>query len=255
MNKFEIENKIRIQLTMDASMRTWWDEIKHLQIPMPKTQIVNLEKNQTLALAKMKKINDIPEKLRDDIFKLADAIGFPLFLRTDQTSCKHFWEETCYVEKREDLFDHIYRLIEESSMLGLMGLPTYALVFRGYIPMDSVFDAFMGMPVNPEWRFFAYDGEILCHHFYWIKEAISFWGREKAENWEEKLDKIMELEEYEFTLLSEYSKQISKELTSRIGGAWSIDFCKSKDGKWYFIDCAPSEISWHPDCEKKELVK
>lgn len=243
---------------MNASMRNWWPVLKNLDIPMPKTVLMPLEREETIALACMVENEGvIPDELRSRILENADKIGYPLFLRTDQTSCKHSWESTCHVESSTDLLNRINNLIDESSCLGLLGLPTYGLAFREFLEMDSKFTAFDGMPVSPERRYFAEGRKILCHHHYWIQDAIEFRGRPKPDNWEKILAEMNAESKEEIEHLSAFAEEISYYLTKCIGGAWSIDFCKGKDGTWYFIDCAPSELSWHPaheDEKPEELI-
>jgi len=245
MAEEEMSIERRTELMMRASMRNWWEVVKDLDIPMPKTVLFPLNKSDTIALHCMTE-RPIPDKLKEDLVLAGDSIGYPLFLRTDQTSCKHDWEETCYVESRDVLFQHIHNLIDVSSMLGGMGLPTYALVFREFIPMDTQFMAFKGMPVNPERRYFAEGGVINCVHHYWVKGAIRFYGRPEPEGWQERLSQMNAEAEAENRKMDEYAKAISIRLSKCIGEDWSIDFCKGKDGVWYFIDCAPAPISWHP---------
>ena len=38
----------------------------------------------------------------------AKEMGEPFFLRTDHTSAKHSWEETCFVKSTSDLMQHVY---------------------------------------------------------------------------------------------------------------------------------------------------
>ena len=94
-------------------------------------------------------------------------------MRTDEFSGKHSWKNTCFVEKEEDLRQHIKDLFEDSFMADFIGLPIRALVFRKYLQMDTMFKAFHGeMPVNPEIRYFIKDHEVVCWHWYWVMEAI-----------------------------------------------------------------------------------
>lgn len=252
----EISFKKRAKLVKNASMIKWWDAVKFIDIPMPKTVIVKLtedEKAEILSIYHGNKLSDATlSKLEDE----ADKIGYPLFMRTDQTSCKHDWEDTCFIESDAVLKYKLRRLMEENSTLGMIGLPVDAIVFREYIPMATVFKAFHGMPVNPERRFFAKNGKIICNHAYWVEPAIRFRkGTEEPPDWKEKLAVInADLEGEELELLIGQVKIISKSLTNELGGAWSIDFCKGADGVWYFIDTAPMEVSWHPPHEE-ELKK
>ncbi len=245
-----------LRLIENASMIKWWEAVKNLKIPMPPTIIVKLNHNQKVEVQKLYCGGQLSDETEQLLKSNASKIGYPLFMRTDQTSCKHDWEDTCFVETEDMLVKRLYRLMEENSTLDMMGLPVDAIVFREYIPMATVFKAFHGMPVNPERRFFAEDGKIISNRAYWIEPAIRFRkGTEEPSDWKEKLAEInADIEEQELLILEEQVKIISKALTKEIGGAWSIDFCKGADGIWYFIDTAPSEVSWHPP-NKEELQK
>ena len=116
--------------------------------------------------------------------------------------------------------------------------------------MASKYTAFWNdMPVNPERRYFVENGFLICHHPYWIKEAIV---HPSVENWE-KLSEEMNLEtDEEIVLLSNYARMASR----AVKGFWSVDFCKAKDGRWILIDMAVGGCSWHPeDCPYNRTKK
>ena len=49
----------------------------------------------------------------------------------------------------------------------------------------------------------------------------------------------------EVALLSGYASELGRILE----GYWSVDFCCDRDGKWWFIDAAEGNASYHwPDC-------
>ena len=115
--------------------------------------------------------------------------------------------------------------------------------------MDTGFNAFyVGMPVNPERRYFVKDGKVICHHPYWIEDAIHGSKEELPENWKEILREMNIEEQGEIDLLTSYAEKIGKVMT----GYWSIDFCRTKEGKWLMIDMAMGEESWHQEgCPNK----
>jgi len=125
------------------------------------------------------------------------------------------------------------------------GLDFTSFVFREYIEMESGFKAFLGeLPINKERRYFIKNGKVLCHHPYWIEDSIS---RPSIKNWKTVLEKLNEETEDEIELLTSYAEKVAKVLD----GYWSIDFCLSKEGVWYLIDCALGKDSWHPKCKFK----
>lgn len=200
------------------SLCYWFPKIKDLGIPQPKTIVVKTPAG------------------REDFEKAGGEIGYPLFMRTDHASAKHNWDDTCYVQSEKDLHDHIFTLINETFML-----PTSAIVFREFIELNYKFKAFDGLPIAKERRYFVKDKAILCHHHYWIKEAIRFWSTDEPANWLEQLEGLNREDEDEVKLLSKYSEMVGKALE----GYWSVDFAQGKDGTWYLIDCALGNDSFH----------
>jgi len=230
------------------SMLYWYPKIKNLPIPQPKTVYTRIDPKVAWELMDGKTNLDI-NKLKN----IARKIGYPLFLRTDQLSGKHNWKKTCYVKNEKDLLEHIFNVIEATLACDIIGKPVNALFFREYIPMDTGYTAFWGeMPVNPERRYFIKDGKVICHHPYWIEDAIR---NPSIKNWKEVSKRMNKETPSEIKLLTKYSLLVAKQFK----GYWSVDFCKAKDGRWILIDMALGEYSWHPDechykLNKKEKI-
>ena len=230
-----------------TSMLYWFPIIKDLPIPMPRTTWVEIPFEVFEEYAYMEPKGKEPKivKYGPDLLTKAKEIGYPLFLRTDMASGKHSWERSCYVEREEDLFKHIWEVVEFNFTADIFGLHCEALVFREYIPMASGFTAFWGkLPINPERRYFIRDSKIECHHPYWTAGSILKSGATPSKpGWEELLLKMDEEPSDEVELLTKYSTMVAKLLP----GYWSVDFCKAKDGRWILIDLAEGEKSWHPE--------
>jgi len=225
----------------ETSMLFWYPKIKSLPIPQPKTEILEIGDEMTSSEFLINnKLNDY----KDEIEKIADKLNYPLFVRTDQASAKHGWEKTCFVKTKENLMANIERTIEFGFLADILGLDATALVFREYIEMDSKYTAFYGkMPVCPERRYFIKDGKIICHHEYWITDAIA---NPSVENWEELSNEMNKETQSEITTLSSCAQKVANIMPD----FWSVDFCLSKSKTWYLIDMAKGERSWH----KKECV-
>ncbi len=236
----------------DSSLCYWFPLVKDLDIPIPKTEIIEIRATDRRLMKKAIYGEEIHENplFSYHLKEIGENLKYPLFMRTDQSSGKHEWVSTCYIETPEDLETHIYKVVEENMLDGIMGLPWVAIVLREYIPMASQFTAFRGLPISPERRYFAEGGKIICHHPYWVEDAIGrgFHIPSLPQNWRELLKEMNTETEEEIELLSGYTEKISE----RLEGAWSVDFCKAKDGRWIFIDMAEAEISWHPECSQKK---
>lgn len=221
--------KERRKFAEESSLLKWFPVVKKLNIPIPETVIV--------------KIPTSPENMREK----ANEIGYPLFMKTDLIAGKHDWENTCFVEKEKYLNYNITNLISELEIVDMeAGSPFNAIVFRKYIELDSKFKAFLGMPVARERRYFINKGKVLCHHPYWIEEAISFWHNTKEpNNWRKLLKELNTETDQEINMLSQYAKMVAEVFADD----WAVDFAQAKDGTWYLIDMQRSKISWHPKCD------
>ncbi len=220
------------------SMLYWYPLIADLDIPQPKTVFVVVSPEYAYPLMDGNNKYDMKK-----ITKKAKEVGYPLFLRTDQMSGKHSWDKTCYVNSEKVLKLNLYGVVESTLCCDVMGRPVRAFFFREYIPMDSGYTAFWGnMPVNPERRYYFENGKVLCHHPYWIEEAIN---RPSIRNWKQSSRKMNTETDEEIKLLTKYAELVAK----KFKGFWSVDFCKAKDGRWILIDMALGKDSWHPeDC-------
>lgn len=221
------------------SMLYWYPRIKDLDIPQPRT-VISEDKGWHF----WAEFLDNPQILSDGdakkIFMLADSIEYPLFMRTDLASAKHNFNQTCFVCAQNELKYQIPNLIDENFMHDLLFT---SLVFREYIELDTKFTAFWGeLPIARERRYFIKDGEILCHHPYWIEDAIR---NPSIKNWKRVLTKINNETKVEIALLSDYAKQVAEVFD----GYWSVDFAHAKDGRWLLIDMALGLSSWHPECK------
>ena len=226
------------------SLLYWWPAVQRLGIPAPDTEIVMIPDGLLEGI-----LGHEPEKLAEagwpKFFQaVADAAdrmgGYPVFLRTDILSGKHNWDDTCYVPSLRVLEKHIGALIEESYIP--LGIPDpQAFVVREFLPLQSAFKAFHGLPISLEWRLFAQDGELECLHFYWTPDAIKGWGRYKLpKDWKQQLANLASIEPP--VEVEAWARAVTKEL----GGAWSVDVACDMEGQWHLIDMAEAERNWHP---------
>ncbi len=218
-----------------TSMLYWYPRIKYLEIPQPRTEIYMLTKRELDHL----KSEQLPKTLAKNIKPIISKFSYPFFVRTDFASGKHGWENTCFVENKKTLIRNIFEVVIENLIADLFGLPFEALVFREYIPLEARFKAFYGnMPVAKERRYFIKDRLIQCHHPYWPKDAIR---NPNNEDWENILAEQNKETEKEIDLLSKYCLMVA----GRFNGYWSVDFAYGQDEKWYLIDMAEGEHSFH----------
>ena len=245
------------------SMCWWWPRVVDCGVPMPETRII--EPGEGVLWRFFCAVAD-GEPPPDDsawfplLEAAAEELGYPCFLRTDLRSGKHGFDRTCFVPTAAELRRHIFPLLEETE--DFMGSDCKALVVRKYIEPAAAFTAFRGnLPIGRERRYFVRDGQVECHHPYWPLEAIEdtpfingkFVRLAEAEgaefDWRPLLADLSAEPPEEIELLTGYAETIGQAVGV---GYWSVDFMQGADGRWWFIDMAEGEASWHPECEYKQ---
>jgi hypothetical protein len=208
-----------------SSLAYWFPIVSTLGIPVPKTTVIPCVWEELIS----------PEFIAKLELE-ADSFGYPVFMRTDLSSGKHDWKNTCYVPNRSAIVHNLV-LLDEYNTIGRFGYTS--IVLREFLRLETAFVAFPGdMPINKERRYFIRDGMVVCHHPYWPQKSfneteLSMYGR--------KLALLNHEEQDEITLLTSYSEKVA----SVLPGYWSIDFAKTEDGVWYLIDMAVGEFSYH----------
>ena len=241
----------------ESSMLYWWPKIKDLDIPQPKTNFVNVNTDEILEVLNRKQ-DTIPQE--KEIRELADSSGYPVFVRSDHLSAKHSWKDTCYVPDSDSLMSHIYRIAEDSLMMSMMGeLGPNAIFVREFIPLDMAgFTAFEDFPVSKEVRCFVRNGVLECVHPYWFDDAVSEVNNTvkkigtgepvSQEHWKKMLAEMNVLTDKDTADIERDVKTVA----TKFDGYWSVDFAKGTDEKWYLIDMARGEMSFHlAGCEKR----
>lgn len=239
-----------------TSMLYWYPKIRGLKIPQPRTEIIKCKCDLTELVGDADGLS--PQGIRSNIDisaieKACNRMSYPVFMRSDMTSHKHNWEKSCFVKEEADIMSHLDNIIEFSVTADIFGgIPFTAVVIRKYIPMATLFTAFRGnTPVNPEFRFFIENGKIICHHWYWVEDAIQ---NPSVRNWKSRILRCWKKIDRDDALstLERYAKMVAKALK----GSWSVDFCLGADGTWYLIDMAESHKSWHPkECTNHERIR
>lgn len=246
----------------------WFPRLLAAGIPVPRTEIVKTE-------LELMHILDDPEDhpwprgfaqeytyFLNHLKAAADVIGFPCFLRTGQTSCKHNWKQTCYVTRIEQINDSVPLMIDLS---GCNDLATNVWVLREYLPVKpiAVLPRYGGMPLVREMRCFVEGGKILCQHPYWPRGAIRDGLPKKlSHGWDEdNVDDGRELEADDLYLASQMDintkvevLKLAEEVAEVFAddGYWSVDVLETERGM-FVTDMAVGERSFHwPECPAKK---
>jgi hypothetical protein len=216
-------------------MLYWWPKIKDLGIPVPRTEIVEFGSQDFTS--------------SDRLEERVNLIGLPVFIRTDLCSGKHDWNQSCFVDRMNVLIQRFAKVDENNVRWRMLGIEPKALVIREFLDLESSFRAFIGnMPITKERRYFVKDGKVICHHPYWPVTAFNNHPARMVDdiNWKQKLE-ILNQEDDSESILVNYAEKVSW----AVDGYWSIDFAKGRNGKWYLIDMALGENSYHwAGCKK-----
>ena len=235
------------------SMLNWLPVVEALGIPSPRTFLRPVA--DPTAWWGWADGDGVPSDFKALLGQLGEdaaTLGYPVFVRTDLCSGKHSWLDSCYVPDAESLEAHVLAVVEW-TFLG-PDEPPAAIAVREFLPLESKFAAFNGLPIAVERRVFADSGVVLCEHFYWPEMAFDDRHHEPPlpENWRGLLRNMSELQPGEFSLCN-----WAEEVTARLGGAWSVDFSLTADGRgWMLIDMALAAESWHPeDCPMRASTR
>lgn len=224
----------------------WYPRLAATGIPTPETRIVTTTANLTALLDGKE-----PRGFKAFLEELDEALratgAYPGFLRSGHTSDKHEWDGTCYVASGDALGHHVAAIVGFCFCASLVGLPTTTWAARRLLQLDASFTAFSGrMPVAMERRLFIAGGQVLCVHPYWPSEVIED-NRPSREDWREVLAM------HDAAWLAEQSEvlPLAETVSRAFDGEWSLDFARDVQGKWWAIDMAQAEDSYHwPACQR-----
>ena len=208
----------------------WYPILERIGMRTPKTQLFYIDREAGKIVDGEQ--TDSFKHLVAEVGQAMEEFGGKAFLRTGQTSNKHDWKDTCFIDRKSNLVNHIYRLIEFSMMADL---PYTTFAVREVIDTKPIVTTFNDMPIAREIRLFAESGKIVCSHPYWPSEA--FTGKNKIT--EQQLLLLQQMPDMEeLTLMAEF-------VSSAFQGAWSIDFLQDTSGNWWLIDMAQAGSSYH----------
>jgi hypothetical protein len=139
----------------------WFPKLLEAGLPVPKTSIVRAAKEEVKGIYMSFDQNGEPTtavlNLAERIMAEAADIGYPCFLRTDHFSGKHDWKRTCYIEKWEDIPQHIINIAYMWECVNMFAPQCDVWVVRELLPTipHGVCPNFTDMPICKEFRFFV----------------------------------------------------------------------------------------------------
>jgi hypothetical protein len=253
-------------MTDKTCLSYWFPKLIEAAIPVPRTEIVPTE------LELMRILDDpdqhpLPKGFSQEyttflnrLKAAAEAVGFPCFLRTGETSNKHRWKHTCFIPDADQIHRSVPELIEFSAMADMMGLATNVWAVREYLPVEpiAVLPRYGDMPLVPEARCFIEGGKVLCAHSYWPCDAIrdglarvnmtDFDDTEMVNNAE--ADRLFDLcvNALNWNHIIDLAAKVAEAFKD--DGYFSVDMIPARD-KWWVIDMAEGEKSFHYEgCQK-----
>jgi len=229
-----------------TALSYWFPKVEAAGLPVPKTVLLPMPDDAHEAILTLLWNGEADltpaEAFLRELRAACEAIGFPVFLRTDHTSGKHDWRRTCFVPSAEDLGAHVCGIAEFSECNGMFGeLPWSSWAVREMLPTIpvGVCPRFGDMPVCKEFRFFVDGGMIECFHPYWPREALEQGGCHLSDT------------DYAALCTPEDEgelRRIASRAGAALGGRWSVDLLATERG-WFLTDMAEAEKSYHwPEC-------
>jgi hypothetical protein len=224
-----------------TALSYWFPKLVAAGLPVPRTKIVEMSRAAQEDIWAAFDGKEGPGGMKAfvaDIEAAAAEFGFPCFLRTDHTSGKHDWGNTCFLPSAKDIAQHVFAIAEYSECADMIGLPWTTWAVREFLPTVpfGVCKNFGNMPVCREFRFFVKDDEIQCWHPYWPREALEQGDADASLDYEA----LCRMTPEEGAIL--YPLACAAGLA--VGGAWSVDILETQRG-WAITDMAEASKSYH----------
>lgn len=156
---------------------------------------------------------------------LADFEGAPVVLKDYVKSCKHSWEEACFIPDSGDRAG-VARVV--GNFLEWQGAElNEGLVFREFVELAGIGShPESGMPLTKEFRAFVWQGELLEVYPYW--EAGGYPDTELPREW-----------------LAEVAAKVESPF-------FSLDFAERREGGWLVIELGDGQVAGLPPSAEPE---
>lgn len=258
---------------MDKNNIAFWHPIlQRAEIPTPKTFTVTIpgvgrelmlhleEKVPLSGLVKAKGLKNIAEWAKGEMQTLSTR---EVFIRSGLTSMKHSWGSTCMVNGARSIWKNLCNIAYE-SLIHDLDIDTWSI--REFLTLDYTLQAFNGMPVAREVRFFIHKGAILHEQAYW--PALSVKEFNVSTLWDQHFRQISDLNSVYVEDARDLALKVAHVFRDS-GEAWSVDVCmcamdprnenpliRQRSGMWFVTDMALAERSYFytvdEDGEEKE---
>ena len=248
----EIE-KDRAGLKMNPNSATYWlprlQSDEAIALHVPRSVIVPYDHHAMICAMEggdeYAQWDSVVQSVRD----AARSIGWPVFVRSCLASAKHDGPNSYKASDVSEVARVLSHTAEDNELKFMFEGGPAAFVVRQFLQLEASFVAFHGLPIAREWRFFASHSAIICTHPYWPEDTIRFYrGHKGPRGWKSQLADLHEQPQASEWVMLE-ALAINAAALCDVAPAWSVDFAKDTGGKWWLIDMAVMERSWHwPDC-------
>lgn len=189
-----------------------------------------------------------PSEEYDRLFYAVDEVissvfQSPVFIRTDITSAKHAGLAAFKVSNYDELNHALLTTLSHAQLKSYhQKIKSSAILIRPWLQLAHKRTAFGGLPIAKEWRVFADQRGVQCHHTYWPDEALighmDDGGEPDGVNWATSWTPTEVLD-------------AAKEAAKAMGQLkWSVDFAEDITGKIWLLDMATADNSYHePRCK------
>lgn len=225
-----------------TALSYWFPKLLAAGLPVPRTTIVKMPEPAQRSIWAAFDGEDAPDSdpkpFFAEIARAAAEFGYPCFLRTDYTSDKHSWLNTCFLPDEASIPQHVFNIAEFSECASMIGLPWDTWAVREMLPTRRMGTCprYGNMPICREFRFFLEDDRVVCRHFYWPHDSLIEGGADPDFDYEAMCG-FQDGEEAELTALASAAGKA-------VGGAWSVDILEMKRG-WFVTDMAEASKSFH----------
>ncbi len=228
-----------------TALSYWFPKIESDGLPVPKTILLEMPDDARKTAWAIFEGEQEPgpglEPFIAEVATAAASLGYPCFLRTDHTSGKHDWKNTCFVGDVSQVRDRILNVAYFSECCGMFGeLPWKKWAVREFLPTMPVgiCRGYSDMPICKEFRFFVQDGEVKCRHPYWPLFSLEQGRAEFNPGFDyEDFCSLLPTDEAALTAIAEAAGRV-------LGGAWSVDLLETERG-WFLTDMAEARSSYH----------
>jgi hypothetical protein len=215
-----------------ARLSYWFPVLKEASLPSPDTAIIITSADELNDIMGLSEGRELAASGRNFIKRLIiamDSMGYPCFLRTDYTSARKNWKESCRVADPTAVENHVAVIVSSCLSFWLPAPVPDVWVVQELLPLVShgACPFFGDIPICKSFRFYVTDGNVDAWHPYWSEESLNEGEAVFDEGWD--YAKLSDPGDIDFL------KNIASSAGKALSGKWAVDMIESEKG-WYIID-------------------